>query len=232
MSIRNLDAMFRPASVAVIGASDREGSLGRLVMHNLQAGGFAGPVWPVHPRREFVAGQRAWPSVAALPGVPDLAVLCTPAPTVPALVAELGARGTRAAVVLSAGLGSVSADGGRSLRQAMLEAARPYLLRILGPNCVGLLVPGWRLNASFAHTGARPGSLAFVSQSGALATGLLDWADARDLGFSHFVSLGDAADVDFGDLLDYLATDASTRAILMYIESIQAARKFMSAARA
>ncbi|MFN3416595.1 MAG: GNAT family N-acetyltransferase [Caldimonas sp.] len=232
MSIRNLDAMFRPASVAVIGASDREGSLGRLVMRNLRAGGFPGPVWPVNPRREFVAGQRAWPTVAALPGVPDLAVLCTPAPTVPTLVAELGARGTRAAVVLSAGLGSTSAEGGPSLRQAMLEAARPHLLRILGPNCVGLLVPGQRLNASFAHTDARPGSLAFVSQSGALATGLLDWANARDLGFSHFVSLGDSADVDFGDLLDYLASDASTRAILMYVESIQAARKFMSAARA
>jgi acetyltransferase len=232
VSIRNLDALFRPGSVAVIGASDREGSLGLLVMRNLLQGGFAGPVWPVNPRREFVAGVRAYSAVAALPGVADLAVVCTPAATVPGLIAELGRAGTRAAVVLSAGLGEPAHPGGPTLRQAALDAARPHLLRLLGPNCVGLLVPGQGLNASFAHTQARAGPLAFVSQSGALATALLDWANERDLGFSHFVSLGDSADVDFGDLLDYLACDASTRAVLMYVESIQAPRKFMSAARA
>jgi acetyltransferase len=232
LSVRNLEALFRPASVAVIGASDRPGSIGALVMRNLLQGGFAGPVWPVNPRRETVAGLRAWTAVGQLPQAPDLAVICTPAPTVPGLVAELGRKGTRAAVVLTAGLKAGQQPGGPTLEQAMLDAARPHLLRILGPNCVGLLVPGAGLNASFAHLAARPGRLAFVSQSGALATAMLDWSDARGIGFSHFISLGDSADVDFGDVLDYLASDAGTRAILMYVESVKHARKFLSAARA
>ena len=232
LSVRNLEALFRPASVAVIGASDRAGSIGALVMRNLLQGGFAGPVWPVNPKRDTVAGLRAWAEVGQLPQAPDLAVICTPAPTVPGLVAELGCKGTRAAVVLTAGLKAGQQPGGPTLEQAMLDAARPHLLRILGPNCVGLLVPGVGLNASFAHLAARPGRLAFVSQSGALATAMLDWSDARGIGFSHFISLGDSADVDFGDVLDYLASDAGTRAILMYVESVKHARKFLSAARA
>jgi acetyltransferase len=162
--------------------------------------------------------------VADLPEVPELAVICTPAATVPGLIAELGAAGTRAAVVLTAGLDPTQ-------RQAMLDAARPYLLRILGPNCIGMLVPHRALNASFAHAAALPGELAFITQSGALLTAMLDWSRSRGIGFSHMVSLGEHADVDFGDLLDYLATDVQTRAILLYIESIDAARKFMSAAR-
>lgn len=232
MSVRNLEALFRPASVAVIGASDRAGSIGALVMRNLLQGGFTGPVWPVNPKHARVAGRRAWATVAQLPEAPELAVICTPAHTVPGLIAELGRTGTRAAVVLTAGLKQAADAGGPSLEQAMLEAARPHLLRVLGPNCVGLLVPGARLNASFAHVAAREGRLAFVSQSGALATAMLDWSDARGIGFSHFISLGDSADVDFGDVHDYLASDASTRAILMYVESVKHARKFMSAARA
>ena len=233
MSIRNLEHLFRPASVAVIGATDREHSIGSLVMRNLREGGFAGPVWPVNPKRPTVAGLQAWPDVPTLPGVPELAVICTPASTVPGLIEQLGRKGTRAAVVLSAGLKAAAGGGGSTtLEQAMLAAARPHLLRILGPNCVGMLVPGQRLNASFAHASARPGALAFVSQSGALATAMLDWANARSIGFSHFISLGDSADVDFGDVLDYLGSDASTRAILMYMESVSSARKFMSAARA
>jgi Acyl-CoA synthetase (NDP forming) len=231
VSIRHLEHLFRPASVAVVGASDRERSIGALVMRNLREGGFSGPVWPVNPRHATIAGQQAWPDVAALPEAPELAVVCTPAPTVPGIVAQLGARGTRAAVVLTAGL-KAPAEGGGTLEQAMLAAARPHLLRILGPNCVGLLVPGIGLNASFAQASARHGPLAFVSQSGALATAMLDWANARGIGFSHFISMGDSADVDFGDVLDYLGSDPGTRAILMYIESISAARKFMSAARA
>jgi acetyltransferase len=232
LSIRNLEHLFRPASVAVIGASDRERSIGSLVMRNLREGGFAGPIWPVNPQHPTVAGLQAWPDVATLPDVPELAVICTPARSVPTVVEQLGRRGTRAAVVLSAGLKERAHEGGPTLEQAMLDAARPHLLRILGPNCVGLLVPGARLNASFAHAGARPGALAFVSQSGALATAMLDWANARGIGFSHFISLGDGADVDFGDVLDYLGSDAGTRAILMYMESVSSARKFMSAARA
>ena len=232
MSVRNLEYLFRPRSVAVIGASDRDHSVGMIVMRNLREGGFSGPVWPVNARHSTVQGQRAWPDVSSLPQVPDLAVICTPAASVPDLIAELGRKGTRAAIVLSAGLKAAQHPGGRSIEQAMLDAARPHLLRILGPNCVGLLVPGCGLNASFAPAGAQPGPIAFVTQSGALATAMLDWADARSIGFSHFISLGDSADVDFGDVLDYLASDGDTRAILMYMESVSAARKFMSAARA
>lgn len=232
MSIRHLDTLFQPRSVAVIGASDRPGSVGAVVLRNVLEGGFAGPVWPVNARHAQVGGVRAWPDVASLPGVPDLAVVCTPAASVPDLVAQLGARGCRAAVVLSAGLKHAAQEGGPTLEQQMLDAARPYLLRVLGPNCIGLLVPGVGLNASFAPAQAQAGSIAFVTQSGALATAMLDWAAPRGIGFSHFISLGDSADVDFGDLLDYLASDARTHSILMYVESVKHARKFMSAARA
>jgi acetyltransferase len=232
VSVRNLEFLFRPRSVAMIGASEREHSVGATVFRNLLAGGFSGPVYPVNPRREKVAGRTAYRSVEALPDAPDLAVIATPPHAVPGIVGALAARGTRAAVVLTAGLSGGRDADGRSLTQAMLEAARPNLLRVLGPNCVGLLVPRLGLNASFAHTAALPGHLAFVSQSGGLTTAVLDWAKSRGIGFSHFVSLGDSADVDFGDVLDYLASDPATRGILLYVESIRAARKFMSAARA
>jgi len=230
MSRRNLEHLLRPRSVTLIGASDRPHSVGATVLRNLLDGGFSGPIWPVNLRHETVAGLRAYRTVADLPAGPDLAVICTPAQTVPGLVADLGARGTRAAIVISAGLDAKGSDGER-IDSAMLRAARPHILRILGPNCIGLLIPGIGLNASFAHVGARKGSLAFIAQSGALTTAMLDWALGEDIGFSHFVSLGNAADVDFGDLLDFFGRDAATRAILLYAESITAARKFMSAAR-
>ena len=200
-------------------------------MANVLSGGFRGPVWPVNLRHPVVAGLRACATPAQLPKAPDLAVICTPAATIPALIDELGTLGTRAAVVLSAGL-EVPAVGGGTLAAAMLQAARRQALRVLGPNCIGLLVPGIGLNASFAHVGARPGGIAFIAQSGALISALLDWAQGAGIGFSHCISLGNAADVDFGDLLDYLGRDPRTRAILLYIESITGARKFMSAARA
>ncbi|MDM0073298.1 bifunctional acetate--CoA ligase family protein/GNAT family N-acetyltransferase [Variovorax sp. J2P1-59] len=232
MSVRNLEHLFSPRSVAVIGASDRPGSVGSLLVRNLRDAGFEGPVWPVNRRHASVAGGQAWSRVSELPGVPDLAVICTPPATVPALIGELGRLGTRAAVVLTSGLKARPRPNQPTYEQAMLDAARPHLLRILGPNSVGLLVPGVRLNASFAHATALPGPLGFVSQSGALARAMLDWANAHGIGFSHFISLGDGADVDFGDALDYLASDSGTRAILMYVETIREARKFMSAARA
>jgi acetyltransferase len=232
MSVRNLETLFHPASVALIGASDREGSLGAVVLRNLRADGFQGPVWPVNRRHAQVGGGPAWPDVESLPQAPELAIICTPAETVPDLITALGRKGTRAAIVLSAGLKQALSPGGPTLEQAMLDAARPWLLRILGPNCIGALVPGIGLNASFAPGNALPGKLAFVTQSGALATAMLDWANSRGIGFSHFISLGDSADVDFGDVIDYLASDPGTRAILMYMESVKAARKFMSAARA
>ncbi len=232
MSIRNLEHFFRPQSVAVIGATERPHSVGATVLHNLVEGGFAGPILPVNPKHVALAGIKVYPTVASLPAIPELAVICTPPATVPNLIGELGARGTKAVVVLTGGLGAIKDQQGKTLKEAMLAASKPHLLRILGPNCVGLLVPGLGLNASFAHTSALPGKIAFVSQSGALVTGVLDWAKSRSIGFSKFISLGDSADVDFGDLLDYLGGDAETHAILLYIESITAARKFMSAARA
>jgi acetyltransferase len=232
MSIRNLEHLFRPQSVAVIGASETPRSVGATVLHNLIDGKFAGAIMPVNPKHGELAGIKVYPTVASLPTVPELAVICTPPATVPALIGELGARGTKAALVITAGLGMSKDSQGRTLKEAMLAAARPHLLRILGPNCVGLLVPGLGLNASFAHTSALPGKIAFVSQSGALVTAVLDWAKSRGIGFSKFISLGDSSDVDAGDVLDYLGSDAETHSILLYLESITAARKFMSAARA
>lgn len=231
MTIRNLDALFKPRSIALIGGSRRAGSLGAVLARNLFKGGFDGPILPVHPRHQSLEGVLAYPSVAALPLAPDLAVIATPPETVPQLVAELGARGTRAAVIITAGFSGDGNGEGSSLRQKLLEAAQPHLLRIVGPNCLGLLLPRQGINASFSHLAPPPGDLAFVTQSGAMVTTMLDWAAPRGIGFSKIVSLGDKADVDFGDLLDYLAMDAETRAILLYIESIAHARKFMSAAR-
>lgn len=231
MTIRNLDKLFKPQSIALIGASKRRGSVGSVLAENLFGGGFDGPVMPVNPKHRSIQGVLTFETVADLPLVPDLAVIATPPRTVPGLVAELGAKGTKAAVVITAGLGEAGEDG-RSLRQEMLDAARPHLLRVIGPNCLGVLVPGVGLNASFAHLSPNPGKLAFVAQSGAVVTSVLDWATSRGIGFSHLAALGDMSDVDVGDMLDYLANDSGTSAILLYIEAITDARKFMSAGRA
>jgi len=222
MSIRNLSSLFEPTSIAVIGASDRPRSAGQVVMRNLLAGGFKGPIMPVHPKHRAVGGVLAYKDVESMPLVPDLAVLCTPGAGVPALIEALGRRGTRAAVVIA---GDVD-------KEAMLAAARPHGLRILGGGSLGILVPRIRLDASFSHVSALPGKVALVSQSGALCSAVLDWARPRGIGFSHFVSLGDGLDVDFADVMDYLANDDQTRAILLYIESIGERRNFMAAARA
>lgn len=225
MSIRHLDRLLSPASVAVFGASNRQGSVGATVWRNLRAGTFAGPVYPVNPKHVFLDDVPVFQKAADLPAPPDLALLCTPPHTIAGLVAELGALGTRATIIVTAGLSAQE-------KQAALDAARPFLMRLLGPNCIGLLSPHIGLNASFAHTDALPGDVAFVSQSGALVTAMLDWAKSRGIGLSHLVSLGDHCDVDFGDLLDHLANDARTRSILLYVESVESTRKFMSAARA
>jgi len=224
MTIRNLERMFAPRSVALIGASDTAGSVGAILARNLKAGGFAGPIWFVNPKRSVVAGERCYRAVRDLPSPPDLAVIATPPPSVPGLIAELAQTGTRAAVVITAGIHG-------ELRQAMLDASRAACLRIQGPNCIGLMLPGLGLDATFSHRAPPAGSLAFLSQSGALVTAVVDWAASRGIGFSHVVSLGDMADVDIGDTLDYLAGDVRSRAILLYMESLTDARKFMSAAR-
>ncbi len=226
MTIRNLDHAFKPASVALIGASNRPHSLGLTVMRNLRSGGFAGPIWPVNPKRAEIDGAPCFSNVAALPAVPDLAVIATPARTVPTLIGELAGKGTRAAVVLTAGI-----DQASGLRQAMLDAARPTTFRIIGPNCLGIFLPNLGLNASFSHLSPIKGKLALLSQSGAVASAILDWTLARSIGFSHIVSMGDMADVDVGDLLDYLAGDGMSRAVLIYLETVTNPRKFLSAAR-
>jgi len=234
MSVRHLDYVFKPRSVAVVGASNNPRSVGGVVMRNLLRGGFSGPIMPVNPKYQAVAGVLTYPDVPSLPTTPDLAVICTGPQAVPDVIRQLGQRGTKGAVVITAGMAEQQDEEGRALQRAMLAAARPYTLRILGPNCVGLLVPGLGLNATFAHTEIQPGSLAFVSQSGGFCTATLDWARAKGIGFSHFVSLGNSADIDFGDVLDYLGSEPGTTAILLYMESIgpDEARKFMSAARA
>ena len=232
MSTRNLDKLFNPKSIAVVGASSRPGAVGMIVMRNLLEGGFNGPIMPVNPNRSSVAGVIAYPSAKALPIVPDCAVVCVPPKVVPQVIKDLCEIGTRAAIILTAGLTSEKAADGRSLQDHVMETARAVRMRILGPNCLGLLVPGIKLNASFSHMPAIPGKIAFCAQSGALATAVLDWAQDHDVGFSHFISMGDATDLDFGDVIDYLGSSPEVRAILLYIESIKDARTFVSAARA
>ncbi|MGE5777761.1 MAG: GNAT family N-acetyltransferase [Hyphomicrobiales bacterium] len=218
--------------MAVIGASRRPGSVGAVLAQNLFKCGFQGSIMPVNPKHDSIEGVIAYPDVASLPIVPDLAVIATPPSTVPGLIAACAERGTKAAVVITAGFGEGKSKAGQELQQAMLDAAQPHLMRIIGPNCIGVIAPGVGLNASFAHLRPQAGHLAFVAQSGAIVTSVLDWAEPRGIGFSHLVSLGDMCDVDFGDMLDFLGGDADVRGILLFIEAVAHARKFMSAARA
>ena len=227
----HLERMFRPRSVAVVGANNRPDRVGGVIMRNLLAGGFEGPIMPVNPRYEAVAGVLTYPDVASLPRAPDLAVLCTPADTIPELVDELGARGTKAVVVVARELGTLRGPDGRTLEERTLATARQHGIRLLGGGTLGILSPNIGLNASFSRAAALPGNIGFVSQSDAVGTLLLDWATPRRVGFSHFVSLGDAADVGFGEVLDFLGSDPDTKAILLYIESLRERRSFMAAAR-
>lgn len=231
MSIRNLDALFSPSTIALIGASNRPGSVGAVLARNLFDAGFAGPVLTVNLRERAIRSTLNYHTVSELPLVPDLAIIATPPDTVPGLIRELGERGCRAVVVITAGFGEGDYADGKVLKQTMLDAAKPYLMRIVGPNCLGILAPHRGINASFAHIMPQKGDVAFVTQSGAVATSILDWAAARGIGFSHVVSLGSMSDVDFGDMLDYLALDPKTHSILLYVEAITEARKFLSAAR-
>jgi acetyltransferase len=231
MSVRSLDKLFKPRSVALIGATDRGGSVGAVILRNLLRAEFHGELLLVNRHHQSLEGMPVYPEVASLPHPADLAVIVTPPNTVPGVAAALAACGTKAAIVITAGFGELG-DVGRALQQATLDAARPHLLRLVGPNCVGIMVSDIGLDASFSHLAPPAGDIAFVSQSGAIITAMLDWAAPRGIGFSHVVSLGDMADVDFGDMLDYLAADAGTRAILLYVEGITHGRKFMSAARA
>src|SRR5262245_44625301 len=228
MSTYRLDQLFSPRSVAVVGASPRATSPGRAVLRNLKEAGFAGAINVVNPRYDEIEGIRSVKSIDELLEAPDLVVIAAPAPSVPSIVAAAGEKGTPTAIIITAGLG----HGSGSLADACEKTARQSGLRLVGPNCIGVLAPHAKLNASFAAHMPQAGDLALISQSGAVAAGLVEWAATRSIGFSGIVSLGDGIDVDFGDLLDYFAVDRRTRAILLYVESIRDARKFMSAARA
>jgi acetyltransferase len=240
MSVRNLKSMLRPESVAVVGASNQPGSVGAVVMRNLLRGGYQGPVMPVNPKHRAVAGVLAYPDVASVPVVPGLAVVCTPPAAVPEVIGQLASRGTRAAVVLTAGFERAGDASGTAFARALREAAGRRGFRLLGPNSLGLVVPPIGLDASFAAARAHPGHLAFVTQSGAVGAAALEWAREAEVGFSCFASIGDAVDVDAADLLDWFGADPETRAILVYLESIAReaagavcpARKFLSAVRA
>jgi acetyltransferase len=228
MSTYRLEKLLAPRSIALAGASPRESSVGRKILHNLRTAGFDGPISLVNPRYREIDGLAAVASFDQLPEIPELAVIAAPPAAIPGLIAEAGAKGCLGAVVITAGLG----HGPGSLSQAAADAARQYGLRLIGPNSLGVMVPGAKLNASFAARMPRAGDLALVSQSGAIAAGMVEWAAKRAVGFSGVVSLGDQIDVDLGDCLDYFALDRATRAILLYVESVGDARKFMSAARA
>ena len=227
MTIRNLPPLLHARSIVLVGGSDRRGAVGTLVLDNLLAGGFDGAIYVVNPRPVAREGVRWFATVNALPQTPELAIIMTPASTVASIIDQLGSLGTRCAVILSAGLSDI---GGH--RRAVLDAAMRHDLRLVGPNCLGIMAPHARINATFARTPARPGHLGLISQSGAIITAVLDWAQTRSVGFSAIISAGDMADADLGDLIDLLAADPHTHAILLYIEGVTQAAEFMAAARA
>ncbi|HEY4802454.1 MAG TPA: CoA-binding protein, partial [Paraburkholderia sp.] len=232
MTVRNLDAVFQPKSVAVIGASRRPGSVGSMVWQRLVEGGFTSPLWAVNPRHagdfEAFDGRPVLADAGDLPEAPGVAIICTRPATWPALVHRLGGMGTRAAIIV----GEVRDEADQADLRHALAAARPHLLRIVGPGSLGALTPALNAQLGAAASIARKGGVAWVSQSNALTNAVLRWAAPRGLGFSHVIALGDEADIDAGDVLDYLASDPGTRAILLEVDTIRAARKFMSAARA
>ncbi len=223
--------LFEPRSIALIGASERDGSLGTVTFRNLLDAGFEGPIYPVNPAHDTVQGRACVASVRDIGDRIDLAVIVTPAAVVPQVLEECGAAHIKAAVILSAGFRE-SGEEGRALEEKALAVARRNSIRFIGPNCLGVMRPDTGLNATFSQFMAREGHIALVSQSGALCTAMLDWAAPRGIGFSCVVSSGIAADVDFGEILDYLVVDPATRAIMLYVEGIHDARRFMSAVRA
>lgn len=225
-----LDAIFTPKNVAVIGATERPGSVGRTILWNLISNPFGGGVFPVNPKRSNILGIRAYPTIADLPEPVDLAVIVTPAHTVPGIVQECADGGIKGLIIISAGFKERGPDG-VALEAQILQIARTSDMRIIGPNCLGVMSPRTGLNATFASAMARPGNVAFISQSGALCTSVLDWSFRENVGFSAFVSVGSMLDVNWGDLIDYLGQDINTNAIVIYMESIGDAQAFLSAAR-
>ncbi len=232
MSHSPLEQMFKPTSVVVVGATADENTPGNRIMRNLLAGTFLGPVLPVNDTGEAVAGMPGHTAIDTLPLTPDLAIICSPPESVAEHIAELGKRGTRAVVVLSQGFYRYDGERREVQRNAVLQAARRHGVRVLGPNCLGFVSPAVGINASLMPRKALPGKVAFVSQSDSLFSTVLDWATSKKIGFSHCIALGDRYDIHFHDILDYLNSDVNTRAVLLYLETIDKARRFMSAARA
>lgn len=224
-----LDALLSPRSIAVIGAGRQAGGVGRSVLDSLIVSGFPGPVWPVNPRTDEVAGLKSYPDVTSLPSCPDLVVIAVPAAFVPAVVEECGKAGVGAAIVLSAGFKEAGPEG-VALERTVVDSARAYGMRLLGPNCLGLLIPSRHLNASFAGAMPQPGTIAVITQSGALGTAVLDWARSRG-GLSGFISLGNRADLSESDFIDAFAADPETRVIAGYLESVVDGPRFVESAR-
>jgi acetyltransferase len=225
-----LDAIFHPRSIAVVGATEKEGSVGRTILWNLLSSPFGGTVYPVNPTRPAILGVKAYPSIAAIGEPVDLAVIVTPSKSAPGLMEECGQAGIKGVIIISAGFKEVGAEG-VELERLVLLAARKWGIRVIGPNCLGVMNPIGRMNATFAAGIANPGRVGFISQSGALLTAILDWAAKEDVGFSSIISLGSMLDVGWGDAIDYLGNDPNTDSIVIYMETIGDARAFISAAR-
>ncbi len=227
---RPLDCIFSPKAVALIGATESPNSVGRTVLENLQKGEFPGAIYPVNPKRDQVLGVKAYPGILAVPDKVDLAVIVTPPATVPGIIRDCAQAGVPGAVIISAGFKETGAAGLELERQILVEARRGHM-RVVGPNCLGVMVPARKLNATFAASMARTGTVGFISQSGALCTAVLDWSLHENVGFSAFVSIGSMVDVGWGDLIFHLGDDPGTRSIVIYMETIGDARAFLSAAR-
>ncbi len=226
----SLKTFFKPRSVALIGATEKPGSVGRTILSNLIASPFGGTVYPVNPNRPSILGVQCHPNVASIPEPVDLAVIVTPAPSIAAIIGECGEAGIPTAVVISAGFKEVGPEG-LAYELAVVEQARRTGMRVIGPNCLGVMSPISGLNATFAAGMARKGRVSFIGQSGALITAILDWSLREQVGFSSIVSLGSMADVGWGDLIDYLGDDPDTDAIVLYMETVGDARAFLSAVR-
>ena len=230
MSIFNLEHLFNPASVAVIGASEKSGSIGSALMQNMLQAGFSGRLIPVNPNRSTVHGLPARSDIREGADSVDLAVIATPIATVPGIIDGCVQTGVKGAVIISAG-GKESGAEGREIEARIKKKAAEGRMRLIGPNCLGIICPDKRLNASFASHMPQTGSLAFISQSGAICTSMLDLSLREKMGFRYFISIGSMLDVDFGDLIDYVGSDPQVQSLLLYIESLSSFRKFMSAAR-
>lgn len=232
MSIKLLDSIFRPKRIALIGVSNDPKSVGGITLKNLVSGGFPGVVYPVNPKREAVMGISCFPDVKSVPKTPDLAVIMTTADHVPEIVKDCGEAGIKGVVIMSAGFKEAGEKGKKLELQLKKQVTQFPDMRVIGPNCLGVIVPGLHMNVSFADGIPDKGHVAFISQSGALCTSMLDWAKEAKIGFSYFVSIGNSVDVNFGDLIDYFGQDPNTKSIVLYVESMMNARRFMSAARA